>query len=60
VTASAKAVSETAPATPPDFRMLETLAILCGLGLLTSLVLVSSGLSFIPTEPETLNIVTWI
>jgi hypothetical protein len=60
VTANAKAVSETAPASPPDFEMLETLAVLCGLGLLASLVLVSSGLWFIPTEPEALNIITWI
>jgi hypothetical protein len=60
VTANAKAVLETAPALPPDFQMLETLAVLCGLGLLASLVLVSSGLRFIPTEPEALNIITWI
>ena len=58
--ATAKPLSETAPATPPDFQILETLAILCGLGLLTSFLLVSSGLWFIPTEPEALNIITWI
>ena len=58
--ARANSVSETTPSTPPDFQILETLAVLCGLGLLTSLVLVSSGLWFIPTEPEALNIITWI
>jgi hypothetical protein len=60
LTASTKVVSETAPAIPPDFQMLETLAVLCGLGLLASLGLVSSGLLFISTEPEALNIITWI
>ena len=58
--ATAKAFSNTIPSIPPDFDILETVALFCGVGLLTVLVLVLLGSSFLPTEPQALNVMNWI
>jgi hypothetical protein len=48
------------PSIPPGFDILKTIAVFCGIGLLTVLVLGLLGPSFLPTEPETLNVMCWI
>jgi len=58
--ATAKAFSKTMPSIPPDFDILETVALFCGVGLLMMLVAVLLGSSFLPTEPEALNVMCWI
>jgi hypothetical protein len=58
--ATAKALSDTIPSIPPDFEILETVAAFCGAGLLIVLVLALLGSSFMPTEPQALNVMNWI
>ncbi|MEI9924542.1 MAG: hypothetical protein WDN50_14320 [Bradyrhizobium sp.] len=58
--ATAKAFSNTLPSIPPDSDILETLALFCGVGWLIVLVLALLGSSFLPTDPETLNVMYWI
>jgi hypothetical protein len=58
--ATAKALSDTIPSIPPDFEILETVAAFCGAGLLIVLVLALLGSSFLPTEPQALNVMNWI
>ncbi len=58
--ATAKTFSNTIPSIPPDFDILETVALFCGVGWLIVLVLALLGSSFLPTEPETLNVMYWI
>jgi hypothetical protein len=60
MTAIAKALSNAIPAISTDVDSLRTIALLCGAGLLALLVLVSSGVSFLPTEPQALNVMNWI
>jgi hypothetical protein len=42
-----------------DIDMLRTIALFCGVGLLVS-VLVAAGLTWLPTEPQSLNVMDWI
>jgi hypothetical protein len=58
--ATEKTFSNTIPSIPPDSDILETLALFCGVGWLIVLVLALLGSSFLPTEPETLNVMNWI
>jgi hypothetical protein len=58
--ATAKAFSNTTPSIPPGFDILKTVALFCGVGLLIVLVLVLSGSSFPPTDPQALNVMYWI
>jgi hypothetical protein len=58
--ATAKVFSTTIPSIPPGFDILKTLAAFCGVGLLIVLVLALLGPSFLPTDPETLNVMCWI
>ena len=58
--AIAKAFSNTIPSIPPDFDILKTVALFCGAGLLISLVLALLGSSFLPTDPQALNVMCWI
>jgi hypothetical protein len=58
--AIAKAFSNTIPSIPPDFDILKTFALFCGVGLLILLVLFSWGASFRPTEAQALNVMYWI
>jgi hypothetical protein len=58
--ATAKALSDTIPSIPPDFEILETVAAFCGAGLLIVLALALLGSSFLPTEPQALNVMNWI
>ena len=60
MTAIARALSNAIPAIPTDFDVLKAVALFCGVGLLVSLVLVASGLSLLPTDAQTLNVMTWI
>jgi hypothetical protein len=60
MTAIAKVIANSRPATPPDFDMLKTVAVFCGLGLLASLVLIASGLTILPVEAQALNVMNWI
>jgi hypothetical protein len=58
--ATAKVLSTTIPSIPPGFDDLKTVAVFCGVGLLIVLVLGMLGASFLPTGPETLNVMCWI
>jgi hypothetical protein len=58
--ATAKVFSTTIPSIPPGFDDLKTVAMFCGFGLLIVLVLGLLGPSFLPTGPETLNVMCWI
>jgi hypothetical protein len=58
--ATEKTFSNTIPSIPPGFDILETVALFCGVGLLIVLVLGLLGPSFLPTDPETLNVMCWI
>jgi hypothetical protein len=58
--ATAKVFSNTIPAIPPGFDNLKTIALFCGAGLLIVLFLGLLGPSFLPTEPEMLNVMCWI
>jgi hypothetical protein len=58
--ATAKAFSNAIPSIPPGFDILETVALFCGVGLLIVLVAVLLGSSFLPTEPQALNVMCWI
>jgi hypothetical protein len=58
--AIAKAFSNTIRSIPPDFDILKTFVLFCGVGLLILLVLVSLGASFRPTEAQALNVMYWI
>jgi hypothetical protein len=60
MTAIAKALSNAIPAISTDVDILRTIVLFCGVGLLASLILVVSGLSFLPTESEVLNVMNWI
>ena len=60
MTAIARALSNAIPAISTDFDIPKTVALFCGVGLLISLVLVASGLSLLPTDAQTLNVMTWI
>jgi hypothetical protein len=42
-----------------DIDMLRTIALFCGAGLLVS-VLVAAGLTWLPAEPQSLNVMDWI
>ncbi len=57
---TAKAFSNTIPSIPPDFDILETVALFCGVGLSIVLVLVLLGSSVLPTDPQALNVMSWI
>jgi hypothetical protein len=39
--------------------MLRTIALFCGVGLLASVVL-AAALTWVPTEPQSLNVMDWI
>jgi hypothetical protein len=58
--AIAKAFSNTITSIPPDFDILKTVVLFCGVGLLILLVLVLLGASFLPTESQALNVMYWI
>jgi hypothetical protein len=58
--ATAKVLPTTIPSIPPGFEDLKTVAMFCGIGLLIVLVLALLGPSFLPTGPETLNVMCWI
>lgn len=58
--ATAKAFSNTIPSIPPDFDILKRVALFCGAGLLISLVLILLWSSFLPTDPQVLNVMCWI
>ena len=58
--AIAKAFANTIPSIPPDFDILKTVALFCGVGLSVVLVLVLLGSSVLPTDPEALNVMCWI
>jgi hypothetical protein len=58
--AIAKAFSNTIPSIPPDFDDLKTVVLFSGAGLLIVLVLGLLGSSFLPTEPQALNVMNWI
>jgi hypothetical protein len=60
MTAIAKALSNAFPAISTDVDSLGTIALFCGVGLLASLVLVASGLTFLPSEPQSLNVMNWL
>jgi hypothetical protein len=60
MTAIAKALSNAIPAISTDVDSFRTIALFCGAGLLASLILVSSGLTLLPTEPQALNVMNWI
>ena len=55
-----KALSNALPAISTDVDAFRTIALFCGVGLLVSLVLVASGLSFLPADSEVLNVMNWI
>jgi hypothetical protein len=59
VTAIAKALSSVIFADSPDLDIVKTIALFCGIGLLVSLLL-AAGLSYLPAEPHTLNVMDWI
>jgi hypothetical protein len=56
----AKAFSNSIPSIPPGFDILETVALFCGAGLLIVLVLAFLGSSVLPTEPQAINVMSWI
>ena len=59
--AIAKALSDTIPSIPPDFEISGNgCCAFCGAGLLIVLVLALLGASFLPTEPQALNVMNWI
>jgi hypothetical protein len=58
--AIAKAFANTIPSIPPDFDILKTVALFCGVGLSVVLVLVLLGSSVLPTDPQVLNVMCWI
>jgi hypothetical protein len=43
----------------PDLDIVKTIALFCGIGLLVSLVL-AAGLSYLPAEPHTLDVMDWV
>ena len=43
----------------PDADIFKTIAVFCGLGLLVSLLL-AAGLTYLPLEPHTLDVMDWI
>lgn len=53
-------IPNTIPSIPPGSDILKTVALFCGVGLLIVLVLGMLGPSFLPTGPETLNVMCWI
>jgi hypothetical protein len=60
MTAIAKVFSNVFPAAiPPDVEIFKTIALFCGAGLLVSLLL-AAGLSYLPAEPHTLDVMDWI
>jgi hypothetical protein len=42
-----------------DIDILKTIAVFCGVGLLVSLLL-AAGLSYLPIEPQTLDVINWM
>jgi len=58
--ATAKVISTTIPSLPPDFDILKTVALFCGVGWLIVLVLGVLGSSVQPMEPEAFNVMCWI
>jgi hypothetical protein len=60
MTAIVKALSSVLPAIPSDSDMLKMLAVFCGLGLVASLILITSGISAVPADPQVLNVMSWI
>jgi hypothetical protein len=61
MTAIAKTLSTAFPAFSTDVdNTLGTIVLFCGLGLLASLVLVASGLTILPAEPQSLDVINWI
>jgi hypothetical protein len=60
MTAIAKALSNAFPTLSTDVDSLRTIALFCGVGLLASLVLVATGLSFLPADSQALNVINWI
>jgi hypothetical protein len=59
VTAIAKALSSVIFADSPDLDIVKTIVLFCGIGLLVSLVL-AAGLSYLPAEPHTLDVMDWV
>jgi hypothetical protein len=55
----AKTFPNAASADPTDIDMLRTIALFCGAGLLAS-VLLAAALTWVPTEPQSLNVMDWI
>jgi hypothetical protein len=55
----AKTLLNAVSADQTDIDMLRTIALFCGVGLLVS-VLVAAGLTWLPTEPQSLNVMDWI
>ena len=55
----AKTLLNAVSADQTDIDMLRTIALFCGVGLLVS-VLVAAGLTWLPTEPQSLNVTDWI
>jgi hypothetical protein len=60
MTAIARALSNAFPSISTDVDSLRTIALFCGVGLLASLVLISTGVSFLPAEVEAINVMNWI
>jgi hypothetical protein len=58
--ATTKVFANTIRSIPPGFDILETVALFCAVALVIVLVLVFLGSSFLPTEPQALNVMSWI
>jgi len=59
VAAIAKAFLDVVSSDSPDVEIFKTIALFCGVGLLVSLLL-AAGLSYLPAEPHTLDVMDWI
>jgi hypothetical protein len=59
VTAITKAFASVVHTESPDANFLRAIALFCGVGLLISL-LVTAGLTYVPREPSTLDVLNWI
>jgi hypothetical protein len=58
--ATVKTFSNMNPAIPRGIDILKTVALFCSVGLLIVLVLLMMGSSFLPTEPQAINVMNWI
>jgi hypothetical protein len=58
--ATAKTFSNMTPSIPRGIDILKTVALVCSVGLLIVLVLTLMGSSFLPTEPQAINVMNWI